>query len=168
MFVIVDIDAIPILGLKTSTGLRLIQRVMTVSADVPDYVTEFGDCFGELGKLPKTHHIVVDEKITPVVHAPRRVPVALRNKLKDVLDKMVSLGVIEPVTEPTDWVSSLVTVEKPDGSLRLCLDPKDLNKAIKRQHYHMPTAEEIFSQMASAKFFTKLDASNAYWQVGPD
>ena len=78
---------------------------------------------------------------------------------------MTELGVIEPVSEPTDWVSSLVIARKPNGLLRVCLDPRNLNKAIKRHHHPMPTTEEILAQMTDAKFFTKLDASNAFWQV---
>ena len=81
---------------------------------------------------------------------------------------MVDMGVITPVQEPTDWVSSLVIVEKPNGSLGICLDPKDLNAAIKRHHYTMPTTEDIISRMSGAKFLTKLDASNAYWQLQVD
>ena len=78
---------------------------------------------------------------------------------------MCKLGVVKPVHEPTDWVSSLVAVEKPNGKLRVCLDPRDLNKAIKRHHFKLPTAEELFAEMAGAKFFTKLNASNGYWQI---
>lgn len=58
----------------------------------------------------------------------------------------------------------MVVVEKPNGSLRICLSPK----AIKREHYHMPTADDIFGEMKGAKFFTKMDASNAYWQIVVD
>ena len=47
-------------------------------------------------------------------------------------------GVIRKVKKPTEWVNSIVTTEKPDGSLRLCLDPKDLNEAIVRPHYPVP------------------------------
>ena len=45
--------------------------------------------------------------------------------------------------EPTDWVSSLVTVEKKNGSLRVCLDPRDLNLVIKREHFMIPTAQDV-------------------------
>lgn len=45
------------------------------------------------------------------------------------------MHVTAPVTEPADWIPSLVVVEKPNDKLRICLDPRDLNKAIKRQHY---------------------------------
>ena len=69
---------------------------------------------------------------------------------------MIKLDVIEPVSEPTEWVNPLVTVEKPNGKLRVCLDPRDLNKAIKRQHYKLPTAEELFSEMTGARYFSKL------------
>ena len=61
--------------------------------------------------------------------------------------------------KPTDWVNRLVIVEKPNGKLRICLDPQPLNNAIKREHLHLPTAAEIFSQISGAYFFSKLDAS---------
>ena len=95
-------------------------------------------------------------------------PIPLRAKLEQELRRMQALGIITPVSEPTDWVSSIVTVEKPNGSLRVCLDPRNLNKAIKRHHHRLPTTDEILSRMAGAKYFTKLDASNAFWQVQLD
>ena len=78
---------------------------------------------------------------------------------------MTNLGIIKRVTDPTDWVSSLVTVMKPNGKIRWCLDPKDLNKAIKREYYSLPTAGEIFVEIQNPTFFTKLDASNEYRQI---
>ena len=48
------------------------------------------------------------------------------------------------------------------------MDPRDLNRAIKREHYRLPTTEDVLAQMANAKHFTKLDASNAYWQIKVD
>ena len=74
---------------------------------------------------------------------PRKVPMALRTKLKAELDRMVQNDIIAPVQEPTDWVNSLVVVEKSNGKLRVCLDPPPLNKAIKREHFQLPTTEEI-------------------------
>ena len=74
---------------------------------------------------------------------------------------MIEMKIIQAVNEPTDWVNNLVLVEKPDGSLRICIDPNEVNKAIKRPHHVHPTAEDILLQMSSAKYFTKLDAKNA-------
>ena len=128
----------------------------------------YKDCFGELGKLPGLHHITVDPKVPPVVHPARKLPLSLKEKLQKELQHMVNMDVIAPVSEPTDWVNSLVVVEKPSGKLRLCLDPRDLNKAIKRQHFPIPTTEEILAAITHATYFTKLDASNAYWQICVD
>ena len=58
----------------------------------------------------------------------------------------------------------VVTVKK-NGKLRICLDPRDLNKAVKRQHYKLPTREEIMAQFSGAKIFSKLDASQGFWQM---
>ena len=86
-------------------------------------------------------------------------------KLNEELDRMVKMEIITPIEEPTDWVNSLVIVEKSNGQLRICLDLRHLNQAIKRLHFVMPTAEKLLAQMLNAKLFTKLDGSNAYWQT---
>ncbi|XP_024883540.1 uncharacterized protein K02A2.6-like, partial [Temnothorax curvispinosus] len=59
-------------------------------------------------------------------------------------------------------------VEKPDGSLRICLDPKPLNMCIKREHFLIPTAEDIVSQLSGKHIFTVLDLSNGFWQMELD
>ena len=81
---------------------------------------------------------------------------------------MVELGVIEKVEEPTDWVSGIVYSRKSNGKLRICLDPKDLNTAIKRPHYPTPTLEEITHKLAGSMIFSKLDARHGYWSVQLD
>ena len=62
----------------------------------------------------------------------------------------------------------MVVVEKPSGGLRICLDSRDLNKAIKREYYQLPTFEETASRLSGAKLFTKLDANKGYWQIPLD
>ena len=54
---------------------------------------------------------------------------------------------------------------KPNGSVRICLDLRDLNKAINREHYKMPTLEEVTSQLSGAQYFTVLDATSGYWAI---
>ena len=95
---------------------------------------------------------------TPVTHAPRKIPVSLRSKLKKELDGMEAAEVIEKMEEPTEWVVSLVVVENTHGSLRLCLDPRDFNEAIKTKHFQLPTFEDMSTRLAVAAHFTKLDA----------
>ena len=80
--------------------------------------------------------------------------------LKDELQRMEDMGVIEKIEEPTKWVNSFVPVTNPNGNLRV-----DLNKSIKREHFKLPTREEVTAQFANAKVFTKLDASNGFWKM---
>ena len=69
------------------------------------------------------------------------------------------------VDEPTEWVNSMVTVEKPNSNkLRICLYPKDLNVGIQREHFELSTVEEITACMAGAKVFSKIDLNHGYWQ----
>ena len=78
---------------------------------------------------------------------------------------MVGRGVIKPQDHHTDWCSSITCSVKKDGSLRLCLDPRKLNNALKRCPQKIPTIEEITAEFTQAKFFTKLDAKCGYWSV---
>lgn len=78
---------------------------------------------------------------------------------------MTKDSIIVPVTEPTEWVSSLMIVEKKNGTLRICIDPKDLNLAMQRSHYPTPTLEDITNNLKGAKVFSTFDAKNGYWQV---
>ena len=65
-----------------------------------------------VGKVAGDYHIRLDSSVQPVQHAPRRVPVALRQRLKETLNSMVRANIIAPVTEPTSWISSMVAVPK--------------------------------------------------------
>ena len=80
---------------------------------------------------------------------------------------MESQGIIEkiPQGQPTEWLSSLAYSRKPSGKLRVCLDPRDLNKNIKRTYHRAPTVEEITHKLMGATVFSKLDAKNGYWSI---
>ena len=67
------------------------------------------------------------------------------------------------VSKSTDWVNAMVMVEKKDGTVRLCIDPVDLNKAIKRPHYPITTFEDAVAEIDGAVIFSKLDARSGYW-----
>lgn len=177
-FHVVDKDVKPILGADTCEHMGLVERVRHVSpidvvdnstSDIPpDIRKEYGSVFTGLGCLPGTHAIKLDTSVSPVVHPPRKIPLALKDKLKTELDRMEKLGVIIKQEQPTDWVNSMVTVEKPNGKLRICIDPKDLNRAICREHYPLKTIEEVTAEITDAKVFTKLDAVSGFWQIKLD
>ena len=170
-FYVVNTPSPPVLGLKACMDMNLIKVIMSVSSEdrTKSILGEYSQIFKGLGCLKEPYHIKIDPSVSPVIHPPRKVPTALREKLKTTLDEMEQNGVIRKVDEPTDWVSSLVIVEKRNSDkLRICLDPKDLNVAIKREHYQLPTIEDITSRMAGAKVFSKIDLNNRFWQLPHD
>ena len=109
-------------------------------------INHYKDVFDGLGKLPGEYHMCLKPGIKPVQHAPRKVPIHLRPQLKEQLERLEERKVIARVTEPTEWISSLVLVQKPN-KLRICLDPKDLNRALERARYPMPAVEDAIPQM---------------------
>ena len=118
-----------------------------------------------LGLLQGHYHIRLNSNAVPVQHAPRRVPVPLRARLKETLDDLVCQEILAPVEQPILWISSMVVVPKKDVTLRICLDPKDLNKAILREHYPLPTIEDIATRLYGVKVFSILDVSKGFWHV---
>ena len=90
----------------------------------------------------------------------------------------MEIDVLEPVTEPLEWVNSFVVVEKVIDSLnahspqhsikksiRLCIDPKDLSEALEREPYYSRTMDELISMFAGARVFNIADMDKGYWQV---
>ena len=75
------------------------------------------------------------------------------------LDEFLEQENTVPVTEPTDWVSSLAYSWKANGKLQVCLDPKDLKAAICHDHYFTPTMDKITHELGSSTHFTKLDGN---------
>ena len=94
-FFVVPTKSPPIIGLQTCQNLNLIKRVLSLDEKNSHFFYAYEDVFGE-------YHINVDHTVKPVLHPARRVPFALKEKLKAELNRMVSLGVIEKVDKPTD------------------------------------------------------------------
>ncbi|KAK2718758.1 hypothetical protein QYM36_005932 [Artemia franciscana] len=170
-FHVVCTDRAPILSRQTSERLQLIKFVLSISNPAPirpviqKLLNEFSDVFEGIGTLPGTCKIYLKEGAIPTIQPPKRVPFALQAMFKEELDRLELLGVIEKVTKPTQWVNSLVLVRKADGSLRICLDPVDLNRAIERPHYPIPLFDEVAAKCKGAKKFFKMDARNGYWSM---
>lgn len=168
-FFIVDTQQEPVLSFQTSQDLGIVKIVLNVEISVTDYKTKYAKVFSGLGCFSKPYHIKVDKEIPPTVIPPTNLPAALRDRVKTTLDEMEKIEVIRRVDEPTEWVNVLVVIEKPKSQkLRICLDPRPLNKAIQREHFQLPTIEDITSRLTGAKVFSKLDANHGYWQIPLD
>ena len=81
------------------------------------------ELFIRLACLPGMYRIKLPDSATPVVYSPRKIPVPQREKVLEELKRIEKLGVIVRQEEPTEWVNSLVVVQKPNRSVRLCIDP---------------------------------------------
>jgi hypothetical protein len=116
-----------LLGHISATELDLLHVANSVSIQ-SEYISskisaKFPKVFEGVGKLKDFQQTIhVDPKIHPVAQAPRRVPFHVRRKLEAELDELQRLNIIEPVTGPTPWVSTLVVLPKPNGEVRICVD----------------------------------------------
>ena len=135
---------------------------------VEDLMRRYPDRFDVIGKFEGEYHMVTDPNVPPSQHAMRKVPIEYQEKIEKELDRMEEQGIITKVTEPTEWVNSITYPVKPNGDLRICLDPKDLNKAIIREHYKAPTLEEITHKLNKAKKFSKVDAYKGFFAYPMD
>ena len=136
-----------------------------------EILKKFPELFNGLGNITgKPIHIeLADETVPYHLGAPRRVAIPLLAPLKAELDRMQQMGVIRVVDEPTSWCHPIVTVQKPNGKLRICLDLTQLNKGTKREYYELPSVDETLAQLGSdCKIMAKLDANSGYWQLPLD
>ena len=146
-------------GRNTTIGLT--QRIHAVNE-----ISKYPELKLTTGTLPgsETYSLKIDRTVPPVVHGPRRQPRPLVSKVIAKLHEMEKSGHIRKVTQSTDWVISMVTMDKND-KLRICYDPKDLNKPIRREHYPILTVEEMVSSMSGTKGFSKIDAKSGFFQI---
>ena len=149
------------------------QAIKHVGLSKTTVLKEYHDCFDKIGRFPRDQYdIKLVDNPTPVVHPPRTVPVHILPLYKAELDKMIADDVITEVTEPTAWVNSIVcnVKETSDGKkkVRLCLDPKDLNKNIPREHYYSRTIDEILPSLHNKNYFSVVDTTKGYWHVELD
>ena len=121
------------LGLPAITALRLVTHLdMTEAAE--DYQMQFPSLFEGLGNLGEPFMIHLKEGAVPhCIYTPRQVPLPLREKVKQELDKMESMGVIEKSNDPTPWCAGMVVVLKRNGKIRICGDLKPLNESVLRE-----------------------------------
>lgn len=166
-------DIHPLLGRKACIGMRIVSYLDNDQINQPQtgdtsiyaiekpgpqsieqLVEKFPTVFSKgVGLLEGKYHIRLDDSIEPAQHSPRCVHVPLWELLRRTLSDLIQQGIVAPVQEPTQWISSMVLVPRKNGTLRICLDPKDLNRAIMREHYPLPTIEEVATPLHGVKVF---------------
>ena len=162
----------PLNGQPVVTGFPLTKQKI---------LSHYSGCFKGIGQVPSDpykFHLKPDHR--PVRNAPRKIPVCLDQPFKEEIKSLVEQGILEPVTDYTDWVNSYVIVEKdahmnsgnahaPNHNmkkkLRICLDPRDLNEALEREPYHTCSVDEIIVKLKGFTVFTIVDFKKGYWMV---
>ena len=153
--------------------MNLNQRVHNIESstdteeNAEELLKKYEHLFDGIGTLPGEYKIEIEDHPSPTVHPPRRIPHMLKDKVKYELKRMEKMGVITKVEQPTKWVNPMVAivVKKPNGDVRICFDPVDLNKVIQREHYPLKTVEEVAANRGNAKIFTTLDATSGFYQI---
>jgi hypothetical protein len=166
-FYVIAQDQVTVLSGGTSRALGLIQRIHTLDQSTMGLLKQYPLLEQATGTLPGTYTIKIDPTVKPVVHRPRRQPAALLPRIIEKLKEMENEGHLRRVSVPTDWVNSMVVSTRRD-KVRICVDPSDLNGAVKREHYPIPTVEEIVSRNPGGKVFSVLDAKSGFLQMKLD
>ena len=89
----------------------------------------------------------------------------MRSKLEEKIKELIELDIIEPAQGPTPWVNPIVVVPKSGGDIRLCIDMRRANQAIRRARHPIPTVDEITQSISGSKVFSKLDLKWGYHQL---
>ena len=95
----------------------------------------------------------------------RRIVFPLMTKVEAKLNRLETEGIIEKVEKPTDWCAPMVPVLKKNGNVRICVDLKKLNEAVKREHFMLPNLDVISPKLAGSSLFFNLDASSGFYQI---
>ncbi|KAJ7991418.1 hypothetical protein DPEC_G00283640 [Dallia pectoralis] len=144
--------------LQDNNGARILQVGSHWQQSQPEL-------FNGLGCLTSfTHKPLLDHSVPPVVQPLRRVPLALRDGVTQELQRLQADGIIEPI-DASPWVSNLVIARKKSGGLRVCVDLRQVNKAVVPDKYPLPTTEEPTTHFYGSRVFSKLDLRQGYLQI---
>nr|GEW76682.1 putative reverse transcriptase domain-containing protein [Tanacetum cinerariifolium] len=153
--------------------LCLLASFMDTSSDGPSLEThpivrDFSDVFPEeLSGIPPEREVECGIELIPgtqpISKAPYHMaPIELK-ELKEQLQKLLDLGFIRPSVSP--WGAPVLFVKKKYGSMRLCIDYRDLNHVTIINRYLLPRIDDLFDQLQGAKFFSKINLKSCYHQL---
>ena len=145
----------------------------TVSPVIQNLIDDYSDIFQGVGKMKDVLvSLPIDENVKPITQKHRRVPFHMRKHVENEIQKLLNDDIIEKVeTTPTDWVSPIVMVRKPnytEPTYRMCVDMVQPNKALKRVRHIIPTVDELRHDYNGCTVFSKLDLNQGYFQLELD
>ena len=139
----------------------------TESLSLQNLITEYADVFAlndaELGCTSLVKHDIHTGNSAPIKQGMRRTPFVHRKIISDLIDRMLSQGVIR--ASSSSWTSPIVLVPKKNGGFRFCMDYRRINGITKKDVYPLPRIDDIFDTLSKTKYFTSLDLAAGYWQI---
>jgi len=173
-FEVVEYEELPLLSYEACVGMQYkmpeisVINSLTTNNEMKEFIEKNIDVFEGIGKFPDKVQIKITDNAIPKSNPSRRVPMKIMPKLKEQLERMVKLDKIKPCENLTEWQSNLVIIEKPDGTLRLCIDPREVNKYIVRDMYQIPTLDDIRPILANKSFYSLLDLRDGFYHCELD
>jgi hypothetical protein len=155
-------------GCKLYAILALNEKGVAEGLEHLPVVKEFADVFPEeLPGMPPERELefTIDLKpgTEPIARTPYRMSTPELQELKMQLKELLDLGLIHPSVSP--WGAPVIFIRKKDGSWRLCIDYRQLNKATIKNQYPLPRIDDLFDQMKGATVFSKIDLRSGYHQL---
>ena len=139
-----------------------------ISIESLEVIKDFKDVFPEdLPGIPPEREVefTIDlvPETKPISKAPYRMAPNELKELKEQLQELLDKGLIRPSVSP--WGAPVLFVKKKDGSMRLCIDYRELNKVTVRNQYPLPRIDDLFDQLRGARYFSKIDLRSGYHQL---
>ena len=137
---------------------------------IQEIINKYSTVFEGQGKLNNQQiKLHIRDDVNPVMQPQRRIPYHIRQDVSKELKKLQDQDIIEKVTnQPTPWISPIVATPKKDGGIRICVNMREANQAIERERHTMPTLQDFKAEVNEAKFFSKIDLKQAYYQLELD
>ena len=156
---------------ESPPGLRLVRDGFVPTADQQNeldaVLDQFSDVLSDVpGRTDAMTLSIQTGDLDPVRSHPYRIPPKWREEVRAQIDQLLDLGIIQASKSP--WSSSVVTVKKKDGGIRICVDYRAVNSITAPDPYMMPFIEDILDTLATAKFISKVDLNKGFHQIPVD
>ncbi|XP_062839805.1 uncharacterized protein LOC103279995 [Anolis carolinensis] len=127
-------------------------------------LNKYKDMFSDLpGRVQGVEHQINTGDATPIASPPYRVTGRFNECIDREVREMLDLGIIVPSSSP--WASPVVLVQKPDKTIRFCVDYRLLNKVTQTDTYPMPRLDDLLERIGNSKFISSIDLTKGFWQV---
>ncbi|XGW19137.1 hypothetical protein V3C99_003171, partial [Haemonchus contortus] len=147
--------------------LEIIKQRSQLTDKAIELMSKFNDAFAvtdaELTQTDLVVHDIDTADHKPIKQKTRPVPFAARKNFKSLIKDLLNRGIIEQSS--SEWASPVVLVKKKDGSLRICIDYRELNKITRQDSYPLPKIDTVLQCLGGKKVFSTMDLASGYWQI---